>query len=178
MKLRKLEEADLVMVLEWRNHPNIRKNMYNSTVITIDEHLTWYQQVYKDTSKQYFVFEDGNIPYGVVAFTQVNFLFSNASWAFYASPSAPIGTGSRMEFLALEYAFNDLNLHKLYCEVISFNQTVIKLHQKFGFQIEGIFKEQICVDKEFHDIYRLAIFSNIWNELSDNFKHKLFRKGR
>lgn len=41
-----------------------------------------------------------------------------------------------MEYLALEYAFKDMGLHKLFCEVLAFNAPVIKLHQKFGFKIE------------------------------------------
>ena len=64
-----------------------------------------------------------------------------------------------MEFLALEHAFNTLKLHKLYCEVFAFNSPVVKLHQKFGFQIEGTFREQRVVDGSYVDVFRLDILA-------------------
>ena len=78
-----------------------------------------------------------------------------------------------MEFLALEHAFRELKLHKLYCEVLAFNTPVIKLHQKFGFNIEGIFKQQQKVDEDFVDIYRLGIFASDWLNNSQVMYEKL-----
>ena len=42
-ELRPLQESDLWMVLEWRNHPDIRKHMYRSTPIEPKEHIHWYE---------------------------------------------------------------------------------------------------------------------------------------
>lgn len=176
MILRKIEESDLLMILDWRNHPSIRNNMYNTDEIKLEEHKSWFNSVLHDQTKQYFIFQIDNIPLGVIGFTLINKKFNNATWAFYASPEAPSGTGSKMEYLALEYAFNSLKLHKLYCEVISFNQPVIKLHKKFGFEVEGIFKDQVFAQGQYHDVYRLALFSGPWNELSVLLKAKIFRQ--
>ena len=79
---------------------------------------------------------------GIVGFTNIDERNQNCSWAFYAAPVAPKGTGSRMEFSPWKMAFQELNVHKMYCEVLGFNTPVIKLHQKFGFEREGIFREQ------------------------------------
>lgn len=81
-----------------------------------------------------------------------------------------------MEFLALEYAFNQLKLHKLYCEVLAFNSAVINLHQKFGFTVEGIFREQHMHDSAFVDIYRLAILATEWNSQRDRMTQKLLKQ--
>lgn len=80
-----------------------------------------------------------------------------------------------MEFLALDYAFEELRLHKLYCEVLAFNTPVIKLHQKFGFEVEGVFREQHRREGHFVDVYRLAIFSGIWSEKRAAMREKLIR---
>ena len=64
----------------------------------------------------------------------------------------------------LELAFEQLNMQKLYCEVFAFNTSVIKLHQKFGFNIEGIFKQQQKVNGKFVDVYRLGILAAEWFE--------------
>jgi RimJ/RimL family protein N-acetyltransferase len=69
-----------------------------------------------------------------------------------------------MEFLALDYAFNEIALHKLCCEVLAFNSSVIKLHQKFGFKTEAILREQFQTTSGFVDIYRFGILASEWRE--------------
>jgi acyl dehydratase len=70
-----------------------------------------------------------------------------------------------MESAALDLAFNQLNLRKLNCEVLDFNQTVISLHKKFGFKVEGVFKKQYRRENNFHDIYRLALNRDDWERM-------------
>jgi len=69
-----------------------------------------------------------------------------------------------MEFLALDYAFDSLGLHKLECEVLAFNTPVIGLHKKFGFTVEGIIRAHHKVDQEFVDVYRLGILNDEWRD--------------
>src|SRR5690606_38648738 len=108
----------LQTILNWRNAPAVRRNMYTRHEISLEEHLAWWKNVGSREDQLYFIYEYKNTPFGVVAFTQISNRDKNASWAFYASPEAPRGTGSRMEYLALEYAFKSLKLHKLHCEVL------------------------------------------------------------
>jgi acyl dehydratase len=69
-----------------------------------------------------------------------------------------------MEVLALDYAFGELGLEKLNCEVLSFNMPVVEFHRKYGFRIEGIFRAHYERDGERFDIYRLAQFRKSWLE--------------
>lgn len=161
-KLRNIRDAELKLMLSWRNAPNVRKNMYTRHEISLDEHLLWWASVQKNDSQEYLIFEQNGEPLGVVGFGDIDSRSMNASWAFYASPDAPKGTGSKMEFLALEYAFKHLGLHKLYCEVLAFNTPVIRLHEKYGFQVEGIMREHHKLDDAYVDIYKLGILSPEW----------------
>lgn len=171
--IRAIRDEELEVILEWRNSPNVRNNMYTRHPISLEEHLAWWERTQNDPSRRYFVYEiDGEIN-GVVGFTEIDLENSNASWAFYASPTAPRGTGSQMEFLALEYAFNELKLHKLHCEVLEINMPVVRLHEKFGFKIEGILCEHHKIDERFVSIYKLAIFSKAWSGIRESFLVKL-----
>lgn len=149
-------------MLEWRNSPGVRENMYTRHVISVEEHQTWWARTQTREDQFYFMYETAGDPTGIVAFIGLDKINQNSSWVFYASPNAPNGTGSKMEFLALDHAFLKLGLHKLYCEVLAFNSSVIKLHQKFGFNVEGVFREHHKVDTEFTDIYRLGLLSTEW----------------
>ena len=42
--LRDLHLNDLSLILEWRNSPKVRKNMYSQHEITIKEHLKWWEK--------------------------------------------------------------------------------------------------------------------------------------
>ncbi|MNE44373.1 Spermidine N(1)-acetyltransferase [compost metagenome] len=160
--LRDIKREELELMLTWRNEPKVRRNMYTQHLISQIEHYTWWERIQGRQDKRYYMFEYEGKPCGIAAFTNLDLINRNSAWAFYSSPSAPRGTGVRMEYLMLEQAFMILNLHKLYCEILGFNKSVLSLHQKFGFEVEGIFRSQHLVDGEYFDIHRLAIFKNQW----------------
>ncbi|MGY6037513.1 UDP-4-amino-4,6-dideoxy-N-acetyl-beta-L-altrosamine N-acetyltransferase [Aeromonas sp. AE23HZ002T15] len=160
--LRDIKEEELDLMLSWRNEPKVRRNMYTQHVISPEEHYSWWVSMQDRKDQIYYMYEYEEQPCGIAAFNNLDLKNENSAWAFYSSPSAPKGTGTRMEYLMLEQAFITLNLYKLYCEVLSFNKSVISLHQKFGFEVEGIFREQHIIDCKYIDIHRLAIFKNQW----------------
>lgn len=161
-KLRAIQDDELSLMLSWRNAPAVRANMYTRHEISEDEHRAWWSRTCQRTDQSYFMYEHETQPLGIVGITAIDMVNSNCSWAFYASPQAPKGTGSRMEYLALEYVFGSLELNKLYCEVLAFNTPVIKLHQKFGFVVEGVLRQHHQVDGEFIDIHRLGLLQAEW----------------
>lgn len=163
-RLRAIAPDELELMLAWRNAPGVRANMYTRHEISFEEHMSWWDRIKTRLDQRYFMYEYKGKPLGIVAFNGIDTTNANSAWAFYAAPEAPKGTGSRMEFCALEYAFNGLRLHKLGCEVLAFNSPVIKLHQKFGFKVEGILREQYRCDDGFVDVYRLGIFASEWQE--------------
>ena len=174
-KLRGIEQQELELMLGWRNAPNVRANMYTRHEINMDEHLAWWARIQQRDDQRYFMYEAGGTPLGIIGFTGIDRTSENSSWAFYASPEAPKGTGSKMEFLALDFAFNDLCLHKLHCEVLAFNSPVIKLHQKFGFSIEGILREHHKINESFIDIYKLSLLAAEWAEKRADMMDKLVK---
>ncbi|MBS4151426.1 UDP-4-amino-4,6-dideoxy-N-acetyl-beta-L-altrosamine N-acetyltransferase [Stutzerimonas balearica] len=173
--LRAIKPEELELMLSWRNAPSVRVNMYSRHEISLDEHLQWWARTRSRVDQKYFMYECQGAPLGIVAFSGIDTASRNSSWAFYASPQAPKGTGSRMEYLALECAFNELQLHKLCCEVLAFNSSVIKLHQKFGFKVEGILREQHRLEKAFVDVYRLGILAPEWSSQQEEMQEKLLK---
>jgi UDP-4-amino-4,6-dideoxy-N-acetyl-beta-L-altrosamine N-acetyltransferase len=162
-RLRPIEAADCDRVLEWRNDPRVRVNMYTHHEIMPDEHRKWFEAARSDASRRLLMCEDEQgAPLGVVIFSEINPTHGTATWAFYSGSNARRGVGSEMELLALDYAFGELGLEKLNCEVLSFNMPVVEFHRKHGFRIEGIFRSQYVRDGVRHDIYRLAHFRNAW----------------
>lgn len=174
-ELRPVEDDEIDLMRSWRNAPSVRQNMYTRHEIGPEEHRAWWERTRNSPAHRYFMYEYEDAPCGIVAFTGIDDLNANSSWAFYARPDAPKGTGSRMEFLALDYAFGPLGLHKLECEVLAFNSAVIGLHQKFGFLVEGVLRQHHKVGDEFVDVYRLGILGEEWNDHRPVMAEKLAR---
>lgn len=171
--LRAIKVEELELMLTWRNAPTVRANMYTRHEISLSEHLAWWARILNRSDQKYFMYERDCVPLGVVAFNGIDESNQNSSWAFYASPSAPKGTGSKMEYLALEYAFVTHGLHKLCCEVLGFNSQVVRLHEKFGFKVEGILREQHKVDDAFVDVYCLGMLASEWAKKRDEMLSKV-----
>lgn len=162
--LRPMAEADLPLVLEWRNLEGVRKNMYTSHVISPEEHRNWWLAQNNNPRTRLLIasLDDQNV--GVVIFTAYTGKRGVATWAFYAGNVAKKGVGSMMEAAALEYAFSELDLRKLECEVLDFNMPVVNLHLRHGFVVEGVFRKAYRRDETLHDIYRLALFAEDWSK--------------
>ena len=167
-RLRSVNDDDLDLMLRWRNAPNVRQNMYSQDEIARADHLAWWERIKNSDHDAYFMFEHDGVPLGVVSFNEIDLKNSCASWAFYASPDAPKGTGSRMETMALEYVFSVLKLNKLNCEVLESNTPVVGLHKKFGFEEEGFFRDHRRVGTEFVNVRRLAMRATQWAKLRSN----------
>lgn len=148
----------------WRNAPAVRANMYTRHEISADEHRAWWARISRAADQRYFMYERDGSGCGIVGFNRIDPVNAHSDWAFYAAPDAPAGTGTRMELLALDYAFDTLALHKLSCEVLAFNAAVVRLHQKFGFQIEGVLREQHRGDDGYVDVIRLGLLAGEWAE--------------
>lgn len=172
-RFRAIEEHELEMIRTWRNQPSVRKNMYTQHEISREEHAFWWGRLKQQSIQKYMMYEYDNKPLGVVYFTSIDNSNLNCAWGFYSSPDAPRGTGTKMEFLALNYAFNELGMHKLYCEVLAYNSAVIKLHGKFGFAQEGIFRQHFSQDDVFVDIVRLGMLSSEWGSLRDGMEQRI-----
>ena len=91
----------------------------------------------------------------------------SATWAFYSSDVTRRGVGTYMELAALDYAFLTLELNRLECEVLDFNEAVMKFHRKFGFSLEGTKRQAYFRDGVFYDIYSLSILKSDWLRSQD-----------
>jgi UDP-4-amino-4,6-dideoxy-N-acetyl-beta-L-altrosamine N-acetyltransferase len=146
-----------------RNQPDVRKYMYTSHEISEAEHTRWLASLVDNERQSVFVVLLGAQPVGVVALNAINRLHGTADWAFYLDRAVQgKGIGSLIEFWMLDHAFNEVGLHKLNCEVLQNNPSVIRMHQKFGFQIEGVRRQNVLKDGSRIDVVLLGISAEEW----------------
>ena len=70
------------------------------------------------------------------------------------------GYGTEALKLVVNYAFNRLNLHKIYAGINSSNKASIRAYQKVGFKVEGRKREERYIDGRYHDTMIMGLISN------------------
>ena len=163
-----LNDDTVDIILEWRNSSKIRKFMFTHHIISKKEHYIWYEKIKNDPTTKVFTFNFKNVPIGVISFYNIDSTHKTTYWSFYSGDTSERGRGTLMECYAINFAFNELGVEKLCCEVLSNNFPVVSFHRKHGFQLEGIFKKQHYYLGEFLDIYRLALFKKDWGKYLKN----------
>lgn len=149
-------------VREVRNEESVRKSMYTDHIISLDEHLKWIERIKNDERQIVFVvLVDENVS-GVVSVNAIDMLHKKSDWAFYLGENSRGGLGAALEFGILNFVFSELEIEKLNCEVIETNESVVKMHKKFGFREEGFRRENIEKNGERIGVFFLGITKSEW----------------
>ena len=80
------------------------------------------------------------------------------------------GYGTEAAQLALTFAFDELNLHRVQATVFSYNERSIALFEKLGFQREGVYREFLQRDGQRHDMWLYGLLDREWRKRVTNEK--------
>jgi diamine N-acetyltransferase len=69
------------------------------------------------------------------------------------------GYASEALGLLIEYAFNTLQLHQIYCHITASNIASLNLFTKHGFEIIGLKKEWLHINNTWMDVYFLQLIN-------------------
>lgn len=72
------------------------------------------------------------------------------------------GFGREALELALAFAFDELNLHRVQLTVFSYNAAAVALYERLGFQREGVYREALHRDGQRFDMFLYGILRPEW----------------
>jgi diamine N-acetyltransferase len=161
ISLRHLEEKDAPLMLEWIQDPEVNKHFrFNSDNMTMDSVMDFIDNSQDMRENVNFAIVDMTDEYlGTVSLKSIDLKVKNAEYAIVLRKKAQgKGYGLAATVKILEYAFNTLNLERVYLNVLSNNEKAIRLYKNLGFIYEGEFKEHISIRGEIHSTkwYRLT----------------------
>jgi RimJ/RimL family protein N-acetyltransferase len=81
------------------------------------------------------------------------------------------GVGSAVLPLVLRYVFEDMGAHRLWLDVFEDNARARHVYRKAGFQEDGVFREAIFRDGEFHTLMLMAILDREFRALQRAWPH-------
>jgi len=140
-------------LLDIRNTPDVRRNMYDSHVIDQPSHLAWCDRMATCRTDHIFGVADADVIVGQFGLRAISWEDRRCDWAFFiAEGLRGRGLGGAIERTVLRHVFNDLGFQKLNCEVIEFNAAVIEMHKRFGFRVEGIRRQHVLRENKAFDV--------------------------
>ena len=162
--LRPLRSADRARSVRWRNDPDIRDNILGYRFpITEEMEADWVEAVLKDQSRTRVVLaiedkSDGALV-GFVYLNNIDWFARNAEFGILIGERSRHGKGLAREALSLiaNYAFESLNLHKLYLRVVAFNNQALRLYRAFGFVDEGVQRQQAYLRGRYYDVVLMGL---------------------
>ncbi len=170
--LRPLKMEDLEKTHEWRNNLELIKLTQGIRFPkTLEMDREWFQNALNDKSNRNVYFgideiETGDFV-GIIQLNNIDYISGTAIWGFIIGDKKKQGKGYSVEApnLLFNYAFNVLNLRKIYGYPIAYNDATLKMHQKIGgFVTEGKLKDQVYFDGEYHDVLILSLFKEDYSK--------------
>lgn len=190
MLLREPREKDAQRMLSWMHAPETKEIFANNFAsFTLENVMNFIKRANEDDKNKNFVCVDDNDNYlGTVSLKNINYSAKNAEYAISFCPDAH-GTGAA-KFATdeiLKYAFETLELERVYLNVIRDNMRANKFYKKMGFVFEGEFRNHILINGKMKNLCWYSILKQEFfikkknsackaiNGMSENIKIKQFR---
>ncbi|WP_263706472.1 GNAT family N-acetyltransferase [Shouchella tritolerans] len=163
VKLRKVTIDDAELYHTWRNDMEVMRNTSPSLdIYTIEATRGFVEQVIlgSNTAKSYMIIEKENEkPIGITTLINIDDKNRNAECIIDIGEKDFWGKGYGREALTLllNYSFLEMNLHRVYLRVFSFNKKAIRLYEKLGFRHEGTSREALFREGVWHDIVQMGL---------------------
>ena len=158
--LRPLQPAVITKVVQWLKNPAIRE----SFVPAFPEREIDLQKYFTHPTRDYFGIYYNDQPVGIVGGENLDPVAGKLEMKKLVGESGlqGKGIGKRATFGFLYYAFLILDLNKVYIHSRDINIHNLNLNSRFGFELEGIFFEDIKVGDKRQGIVRMALFKSLW----------------
>lgn len=147
--LRAVERNDLVLLRDWRNKPEFRRNFREVRELNMENQEKWFQKSCVNSSNDFmFIIVDlkNNKPIGAGGLLYINWIIRSADFSFYIGKNEEYidndGYAEDAVRLLINYGFNSLNLHKIWMELYEFDKKKLDFFiSKFSFLKDGLLRD-------------------------------------
>ncbi|GKV56404.1 acetyltransferase [Sporosarcina sp. NCCP-2222] len=173
VKLRKMESGDIPTYHAWRNdmevmtstNPILDLPSFQETEAFVNEVILG-----SPDAKSYMIVDQlSGQAIGITSLIHIDMKNRNAECIIDIGEKDFHGKGYGREALTLllDYAFREINLHRVALRVFSFNERAISLYEKIGFQHEGASREALFRNGQWHDVICMGILQSEYMKLDD-----------
>ncbi|MFL5763010.1 MAG: GNAT family N-acetyltransferase [Bacteroidia bacterium] len=155
--LRAIEPSDLDVLYQWENDPetwNVSNTQAPYSRFVLEQYIaSAHQDIYSVKQLRLMICSTDGKPVGSIDLFDFdpNHLRAGIGILVAAKEDRRKGYASEALQILINYCFDILNLHQLYCNIAIDNEASVFLFQKHGFMITGMKKQWIRENDRFKD---------------------------
>ena len=165
VELRALTETDLTQeYLQWLNDDEVCRNNSHAIFPNTEQKMKDYFSRLNNQKEVVLaiIHTESNQHIGNVSLQNINWISRNAEFAILMGNKKFWGNGYGEEAakLIVEYGFERLNLHRIYCGTLETNKGMKKLTKKLLMKKEGLRRQAMFKNGEFQDIVEYGVLKS------------------
>ena len=172
-RLRAYTKDDLPLRRAYLNDVDLSRLVYPGILFPLrpEDEEKWYESLDPKSDKQYsFAVEskDDSLYVGCCTVCDIDAKNRSASIGiFIGKEHWRKGYGSDALRILLRFCFGEVNLNKIMLQVYSFNTPAIRCYEKLGFKTEGVLRQAIFRDGQYHDTVAMGMLRSEWEAAPD-----------
>ena len=161
--LRGIEKKDIEgPFFQWANDRDVTRYLFMGTFPNnLETQLHWYEEVRKSDKDIVFMVIDKKTDkeIGFCGFHEIRWLHRSAEFRIFIGEKDYWGSGYGQEIskLMLRYGFELLNFNRVWLGVNASHQGAVNCYIKSGFVKEGVLRQEIYRNSQYHDAVRLSV---------------------
>jgi RimJ/RimL family protein N-acetyltransferase len=163
--LRPLERTDAPLFATWLNDPDVSRflKLYRPLSLRAEEEFI-DRTGQGDDILLGIVLRDGDRLIGGTGLHQIDQRCRKTSFGIVIGEKAAWGNGYGTEAtrLMVGYAFDTLNLNRVWLHVYEYNPRGLRTYEKAGFRREGLLRQDVFRDGRYWDTITMAILREEW----------------
>ncbi len=168
VRLRARTISDLEAEWRWRNDPTVTRTAIYSGPRSREEQERVIREAMHKPDDYSFTIEAIDLPapvqIGGCGLHHLDWRGRNAEFGIAIGEKAYWGKGygTAASQLMLEFGFGELNLHRVYLYVYSFNAPAIHIYEKVGYKYEATLRDELYREGQYHDSLLMGILKSEW----------------
>ena len=163
-------------VVRWRNNPQVKAFFFDEEPLSFYSHLEWIDKAKHNPNVRYYMIQRNadedykDLTIGTIGLSKIDWRNRTAEFGWFLIGEAKYrswGYGKEAIFLLLDYAFNHLNLNKIWLQTMTLNKAASAVYRKMGFRGEGILREHKFKGGEYIDVYTYGLLRREFNTLKE-----------
>ena len=170
VRLRAIEREDIDRFVRWFNDPEVRRYLLMYEPMSRAKEERWFEERLSRKDDLLLAIEvregDSWVHIGNMGLHRIDWKNRVATLGIVIGEKEYWGKGYGTEAVRtmLRYAFHELGLNRVELETYSFNPRAQRCYQKAGFVREGVRRQALYRDGEFHDVITMGILRSEFEE--------------
>lgn len=162
--IREIKLSDVKTINTWRNNrQEVEFLCTNFRFINEEIDHDWYKTYLENRFENIrLAICSNNELVGLLYILNIDYINRNAELSIWIGNSIDRRKGYG-EFgckAALDHAFNNINLNKIYLKVLETNGAAVSLYKKLGFKIDGISRESLFKNGKYLNVIEMSILKS------------------